>query len=269
VSVTITFLLGRAPGPFSVLAEVRHRLARAGLEVPAHLLGDRDRIPAAAFLARVAVLRSLPPAILRRARALEEAGVRCCNPVAPSMAARDKASATLALAGAGLPVPATWVASSWLEVLQAPAAALVAKPVNGSRGAGVVFLGEDRRATAPPFGGPYLVQHAVARQGADRKLYVVGDRAGGVLRPWPAPTLADKLGRPFRPGPELLEIAFAAGSVLDLEVYGVDLVIGPDGPVVVDVNAFPGFKGVPEAAGWIAGHLRSVAAQAGGAPCVS
>ncbi|MDQ4069776.1 MAG: hypothetical protein M3203_09965, partial [Actinomycetota bacterium] len=53
--------------------------------------------------------------------------------------------------------------------------------------------------------------------------------------------------------------AVAAGAALGLEIFGVDLVVGGDGPVVVDVNGFPGFKGVPPAAAWIADHLRAVA----------
>jgi hypothetical protein len=32
----------------------------------------------------------------------------------------------------------------------------------------------------------------------------------------------------------------------------VDFVVGADGPVIVDVNAFPGYRNVPDAVGWIA-----------------
>ncbi len=47
----------------------------------------------------------------------------------------------------------------------------------------------------------------------------------------------------------------AVGGTLHLDIYGVDVVEGPDGPVLVDVNAFPSCRGVPGAARAIAGVL--------------
>ena len=38
-----------------------------------------------------------------------------------------------------------------------------------------------------------------------------------------------------------------ARAAFGLQAYGVDLLITPDGPVVVDVNAFPGFRSMPDA----------------------
>lgn len=32
-----------------------------------------------------------------------------------------------------------------------------------------------------------------------------------------------------------------------LDLYGVDVLLGPDGPVVVDINDFPSFRQVPDA----------------------
>jgi glutathione synthase/RimK-type ligase-like ATP-grasp enzyme len=42
--------------------------------------------------------------------------------------------------------------------------------------------------------------------------------------------------------PELEELARACG-----ELYGVDVLVSPDGPLVVDVNEFPNYTGVEEA----------------------
>jgi ribosomal protein S6--L-glutamate ligase len=39
----------------------------------------------------------------------------------------------------------------------------------------------------------------------------------------------------------------AVGPALGLTVYGVDLRIHDDRPVIVDVNGFPGFRGLPSA----------------------
>lgn len=37
-----------------------------------------------------------------------------------------------------------------------------------------------------------------------------------------------------------------------LDLYGVDVLLGPDGPVVVDINDFPSFRQVPDAVSRVA-----------------
>jgi ribosomal protein S6--L-glutamate ligase len=78
------------------------------------------------------------------------------------------------------------------------------------------------------------------------KVYVVGDQVFGVRRPGP-------LGLDGPPEPTLISadirhLALRCGEIFDLEIYGVDVVEGPYGPVVVDVNYFPSFSGVAKAA---------------------
>jgi glutathione synthase/RimK-type ligase-like ATP-grasp enzyme len=43
------------------------------------------------------------------------------------------------------------------------------------------------------------------------------------------------------------DICLRCGELFDLELYGVDLIETEDGPYVIEVNCFPGYKGVPEA----------------------
>ena len=50
-------------------------------------------------------------------------------------------------------------------------------------------------------------------------------------------------------------VALRAAEALGLEVCGVDVLVTADGPVVVDVNAWPGAKGVPGAAQRLSAHL--------------
>ena len=103
------------------------------------------------------------------------------------------------------------------------------------------------------------MQERIAHVGPDRKVFVIGHDVWGVLRPWPPACLADKLGRPFKSGRRRGGGGQAVGVTLGLEVYGVDLVPTADGPVVVDVNAFPGFKGADGATGVLAAHLLTLA----------
>jgi len=39
----------------------------------------------------------------------------------------------------------------------------------------------------------------------------------------------------------------AIGRAFDLRLYGVDLLLTEHGPMIVDINSFPGFRGVPNA----------------------
>jgi ribosomal protein S6--L-glutamate ligase len=59
--------------------------------------------------------------------------------------------------------------------------------------------------------------------------------------------------------PEVREIALACGELLGLGLYGLDVIESPDGPVVVDVNYFPGYKGVDGAAASIADYIQRYA----------
>jgi len=49
--------------------------------------------------------------------------------------------------------------------------------------------------------------------------------------------------------------ALAVGRALGLGQFGRDVIESDDGPVVVDVNYFPGYKGVPDAGAMIADYI--------------
>lgn len=264
MNVSIGFLLGVRPGPHSILPDVIVRLRARGADVSV-ILWRPDVLLEALFASHLVVLRGLDALGIRGAQALAKRGVRCCNSVASTRRARQKATAFAELLDAGVPIPRTKVALAWDEAcrLAADREGVVVKAVNGSRGAGVLILPAGTLPAEPPFAGPYLLQDFIPRRGPDRKVYVIGDRVAGVARPWPPSGIRDKLGRPFAPRPSEQAIARAAGDALGLEIYGVDLISSADGPVVVDVNAFPGFKGVEGAAGWLVDHLLRVARSEG------
>ncbi|CAN5140929.1 hypothetical protein BH18ACT4_BH18ACT4_05270 [soil metagenome] len=264
----VAFVLGSEPGPASLLPAVLAGLHQTGATTTvqlAHELRDVDVVSGA----DVVVLRALSIDALDRLRPLEATGVRCCNRIGATAAARDKAESARLLAEAGVPAPATVVFDNWASVQDlASSRPVVAKPVHGSRGHGVVFLDRGQRCRAP-WPGPYLVQDRIDHDGRDRKVYVVGTRVAGVVRRWPPVTLSDKHGAAFAPDREERDAALAAGAALGLEIYGVDLLAGAEGPMVVDVNAFPGFKGVPAAATWVTEHLAALAHAVEVARCAS
>jgi ribosomal protein S6--L-glutamate ligase len=100
-----------------------------------------------------------------------------------------------------------------------------------------------------------FAQRDVPSGGRDLKVYVVGERMWAITRPFPARTLREKLGAPCRVPPEIREAAIACGRALGLELYGVDFLVAGDQFFAVDVNALPGYKGVPEAPAAIADYV--------------
>jgi len=254
----LAFVLGRPPGRDSILPGVVEALQGRGLPVSVDVASQTVAGPLRARLraADLLVLRGLPLPVLQELRTTMD-GVAACNPVEATVAARDKAEAHRRLRAAGVPAPEAVVTDRWSDVLAfGVRRAVVAKAVAGSRGRGV-HVG-DRPGSLPddpPFAGPWLVEERVPGDGRDRKLYVIGDEVRGVLRTWPPRTLADKLGTVFDPTPDLAALARKTAAALGLTLAGVDVIAGPHGPVVVDVNAFPGFKGVPDAAPRVAAHL--------------
>jgi ribosomal protein S6--L-glutamate ligase len=195
------------------------------------------------------VLKSESAAALHVAAAAQAWGIPSVNSAAATRMAQDKLVVALILQDAGLPVARSW--ATWLD----PAAAaeptaldelpLVVKAVRGTQGSGIWpvdagGLGE-LRARLPA--GPYLVMEQVEHHGDDLKVYAAGDWLTAIERPFPARSFAEKIGRAAALPPEVADATRRAGALLGLTCFGVDFVQGADGWVMVDVNAFPGYKG--------------------------
>jgi ribosomal protein S6--L-glutamate ligase len=207
------------------------------------------------------VLKSGTAAALSLAGALHSQGARILNPYPVAVTCRDKVVATRVLQAAGLPVPQTWSTTRPGEL--APMLAqgpLVIKPSDGSQGRGVIVVRDPSELPADPVvGPPLLAQRHHRPDGRDRKLYCIGGNVFGVLRRWPVRSYEDKLGQPLTLTPQLRDLAVATGRALGIDLFGLDVVISDGRPYVVDVSAFPGFKGVPDAALRLADHIYSAA----------
>lgn len=210
------------------------------------------------------VLKSGSAAALNLAAAAQAWGVPCVNTPQATRLTRDKLTSTAVLRRAGLPVPASWGlwsagpgagrdsdADGTAALLDGVRAVpglhrVVVKAARGSQGVGVLWSDvDDLPATLAALpAGQYLVMADVPRTGDDLKVFVAGRRAEAILRPFPARDLAAKLGRPADVPADVLEATMTAGRALGLECFGCDFVLGPDGWALVDVNAFPGYKGV-------------------------
>jgi ribosomal protein S6--L-glutamate ligase len=176
---------------------------------------------------------------------------------------RNKARAVDTLAARDIPMPRTLLAQSpaTLKNLPPEEFPLLLKPHLGDNAGGIVLVRHPLELDDLTWReGLVVAQEFVDSGSVDLKLYGVGDQLWAVRRPSP-------LGRSSgpAPAPELVdvtpaleEIAFACRDAFGLELYGVDVLVSPRGPLVVDVNEFPNYTGVDEAAAAIAELVRSV-----------
>ena len=212
------------------------------------------------------LLKSGTETALSLAGVLHAAGAKIINPYPTVVAMRDKIVSTKMLQRGGVPLPETWFASKPEQLARLlKEGPIVVKPFwASSQGRGVqIIKTEDELATVITEDGVVFAQPYYQPDGRDHKLYVIGDRVFGVRRVWPPKTLEDKLGEPFDVPDEMREVALGCGRAFGVGLYGVDLITSGGKPYVVDINTFPGFKGVPNAAGLLAEQILNSASGIG------
>ncbi|WP_324783987.1 hypothetical protein [Streptomyces sp. H51] len=202
--------------------------------------------------------------------AAASAGLATINNARAIRGVRDKALAGAIGLNCGLPVPATYAAARPELLLEIPDSEypIVVKPADGSAGRAVHLVSSPGRLAEmlPELAGEGMLvaQPYVPNSGVDIKVYSVGDELYATERR--SPLHPDHAVRERRVplSAEIAAIAAQVGVVYGLDLYGVDVVLGPDGPVVVDVNDFPSFRQVPEAPARLARAVLALATGAGG-----
>jgi ribosomal protein S6--L-glutamate ligase len=215
------------------------------------------------------LFKSHSPLAESLAAAAHYRGARLFNEYPATMKVRDKALTATMLLQAGIPTPRTFITDS-IETLrpivrQMP---IVVKPWRGRRGQGIeVCLDEaqfddlvkrranDGAADDDDGGGEdgtalgerlIFAQEYEEHEPFDYKAYAIGDYVHSIKRIFPAKTKEEKLGTPVGENPELELLVRRCGRLFGLQLYGVDLVKTPKGFSVIEVNCFPGYKGVPQ-----------------------
>ncbi|MDQ5827850.1 MAG: ATP-grasp domain-containing protein [Chloroflexota bacterium] len=253
------FLLVRRvpPVPSPVLLEVFDILTQRGFRIEAGIAEEMVVRPERLAVAHdLYILKSHTELALSLAGILHAQGARILNPYLCCTATQDKIVTARRLRAAGVPIPRSWVTGD-LAVLQPliERQPVMIKPYRGHRGAGIVVVHTPHDlAAVPPPEVPMLVQEYIEGSGEDLKVYVVGDDVFAVRKPFSA-TSFQHPGRPCPVSSELRAIALRCGQVCGLGLYGLDVVESAGGPVVVDVNYFPGYKGVPDVAPRIADYI--------------
>ncbi|MGQ4512808.1 ATP-grasp domain-containing protein [Streptomyces sp. DW26H14] len=185
-------------------------------------------------------------------------GLTTVNDARAIRGVRDKALAAAIGRSRGLPVPLTYAAARWVTLAEIPAAEfpLVVKPAHGSSGRGVHLVPTPERlremAADRPDEGLLIAQPYVPNGGTDLKVYSVAGELYATERQSPLHPDRTPRERRVELPREVAAIAERVGEVYGLDLYGLDVLLGPDGPVVVDVNDFPSFRQVPDAAARVA-----------------
>lgn len=217
-------------------------------------------------------------------RLLERMGKPVVNSIGAIMAAMDKFQATCLFRRAGLPTPKTVVTQNPAEATKALAhlREVVCKPLFGSLGKGVERLrsspaGERRIRELVKRHGALYMQEYVPNDGRDIRAFVVGDEvAAAIYRVAPAGEWRTNIHLGGTPTPcqldeRLQALSLAACRAVGLDYTGVDILEGPGGPVVLEVNGTPLWQGIYQALGRdmaeniVAYTVGRVAASRGGA----
>ena len=247
--------------PSPLLVEVTGLLRRRGHEVDhvtlEHELLDVGRLSPDRDLY---LLKSHTELSLSIAAVLYEQGARLLNPWPACAATQDKVRAHRHLQMAGVPVPRTLVAGDYsCAAALERGVPLVLKPIRGHRGAGVEVIRDPEQLRDRPCPTtPMVMQHLVEGPGEDLKIYVVGHHVWAVRKPFGRMSFTEP-GRAVPVSQEVEEIALRAGAALGLGIYGLDAIESVAGPVVVDLNYFPGYKGCSGVAAPMAAYIDAYA----------
>jgi ribosomal protein S6--L-glutamate ligase len=139
---------------------------------------------------------------------------------------------------------------------------LILKPHRGYHGAGVAVVDGVEDLPGPEaYPEVVFAQDYLSRARLDLKVFAIGDEVFGVRKAFAGDSFL-RAGEPTPLTPEIEDIARRCGQVFGLELYGLDVAEDPErGPQIIDVNYFPGYRGVPGAARKIADYIAHVVEQ--------
>jgi ribosomal protein S6--L-glutamate ligase len=200
-------------------------------------------------------------------------GVVTINDAGAIRMVRDKTVCAAVARANGIPFPITYFLARPELLTQVPAELypLVVKPASGSANRDVHLIkqpaqvDEMLRDGVLKIDGFLLAQPWARNSGDDIKGYNAGGHVFALRRPSPL-SGRDAEDEPIELTPELHELILNIGRVFGLDIYGVDLLQTPEGFVAVDINDFPSFGHVPDAAEWIADTIVDVTRRRMAAP---
>jgi ribosomal protein S6--L-glutamate ligase len=204
--------------------------------------------------------------------AAAEAGHLTINPAHAIHLARDKAIAAAIARRYGLPVPLTYFAArhDLVRLVPEDLYPIVVKPVRGSSCESIYLVNtrDDLKNLEIPSDDQrfFLVQPYATNPGVDVKLYCIDGEVFATRQRSPLHPLGCAEPALIDLPLELEALALEVGRVFDLCLYGVDVVETPTGWIVLDINDFPSFTYVPDAAALLARAVIRIAERGNKSP---
>jgi RimK family alpha-L-glutamate ligase len=168
----------------------------------------------------------------------------------------DKYCALTILEEHGLPIPRTAVTESPEDAQKAfheLGKDVVVKPLFGSRGVGSTRVSDPEvarrvfKAISFHHGVVYL-QEFIPHGISDIRAFVIGDRVTASMRRV-AETWKTNISLGAKPvactlDRDLEDLAVKAAGIIGCKVAGVDILESPDGPLIIELNSQPGWRGL-------------------------
>ena len=199
---------------------------------------------------------------LEMLRFMQARGLKCFSDPFNIMRTLDRTSCTVTLRAGNIPMPPTLITES-VDMACAfvqESGRAVCKPLYSTKARGMRVVGGegDTRAAIEEFKADndvMYLQRMVELPGRDMAVAFLG---GGYLATyarvgngdsWNTTTRSGGAYEACDPGQEIIDMAHRAQSLFDLDFTCVDVAETPDGPVVFEVSAFGGFRGLRDANG--------------------
>jgi tetrahydromethanopterin:alpha-L-glutamate ligase len=206
---------------------------------------------------------------LQLLRILKRRGIRMFSDPDVVAGVVDRIACTMTLQMSGVPMPETTITEDEAEAAAAVEryGVAVLKPVFSTKAKGMTLIGQgpDVLARLRRFreaGNPiFYVQRIMELPGRDLGVVFLDGECVGVYAREAAPdawnTTVRSGGsyRPHEPSPEVLEVAQKAQEAFGLDYTTVDIIETVDGPQVLELSAFGGFRGLYDGCGVNAAEL--------------
>lgn len=196
--------------------------------------------------------------------AAEAVGIPTINNSRAIRLVRDKAVAVAFAQARDLPIPETYFVGHPRALLKLPEHIypVVVKPSNGTslQDIHLVHSPQEMGRLQVDEHSHYLAMRYVENTGYDIKLYVTGQEVHAVMKSSPLHGEVEEIEVPITR--EMLRIARRVGQLFGLDLYGVDVLETPQGLMIVDINDFPSFYGVPRKVASVAEYILHAAYRA-------
>jgi len=187
---------------------------------------------------------------------LERLGMYILNPPSAIEKSVDKFYALSLIEEAGLPIPRTVVSESSETSLQAfheLGEDVVVKPIFGSRGIGSTRVSDkdvaERIFRALEFNHQVIyIQEFIPHKNYDLRIFILDGKVLASMRRvannWKTNVSQGAKPEPYVPSRKIVELAIKATETVGCQVAGVDILESKRGPLIIELNSQPGWKGL-------------------------